>query len=244
MSWWRHHLLRLELAPLFDILQTMMKTVQEFYASIYRWMMIGVLISAVAAWLTMNSPLAVIYSTSWYFYGVVGIQLAILLGVQWGIRRVSAAQAFFLYLFYTFLNGVTMAGFLAYFLNTDPELLLIIFGAAAAMFALLAVLGYYTTYDMSGWGTFLIAGVWGVFLASIANAFFQSDPFSYVISAVALVIFAALTVYDNQYYKQLFADLQSEEDQSKFSTLGALHMYINFIMIFQSLLNLARLGQD
>lgn len=221
-----------------------MNTVQEFFGSIYKWMAVGVLISAFAAWLTMNSPLMAVYSNQWYFYGVVGIELAILLGVQWGIMRISAQNAFLLYLVYAFLNGITMAGFLYYFLATNPQLLLIIFGAAASMFGLLAVLGYRTQRDMSGWGTFLIAGVWGIFIASIANMFFQSDPLSYIISAVALVVFAALTVYDNQYYKNLFAQLQNEEDKSKFSTMGALHMYINFIMIFQSLLNLSRLGQD
>lgn len=221
-----------------------MNTVQDFFGSIYKWMAVGVLISAFAAWLTMNSPLALIYTNQIYFYGVVGIQLALLFGIQWGIMRLSSGNAFLLYLVYTFLNGMTMAGFLAYFLATDPSLLFVIFGAAAVMFGTLAVLGYRTKRDMSGWGTFLIAGVWGVFIASIVNAFIGSDPFSYIISAVALVIFAALTVYDNQYYKNLFASLQNEEDKSKMATIGALHMYINFIMIFQSLLNLSRLGSD
>ena len=126
-----------------------MNTVQEFFGSIYRWMMIGVLLSAFAAWLTMNSPLAVIYTNNWYFYGVVGIELAILFGVQWGIMRVSAHNAFLLYLVYAFLNGMTMAGFLYYFLATNPSLLLIIFGSAAAMFGMLAVLGYRTKRDLS-----------------------------------------------------------------------------------------------
>ncbi len=221
-----------------------MNTVQEFFGSIYRWMMIGVVISGVAAYLTMISPLGVIYSNPIFFYGLIGIQLAILFGVQWGINKLSAGSAFMLYLAYAFLNGMTMAGFLAYFLNTNPTLLLVIFGAAATMFGLLAVLGYTTKRDMSGWGTFLIAGMWGVFVASIANAFLQNDGFSYIISAVALVVFAGLTVYDNQYYKNMFASLQDDESKSKASTLGALHMYINFIMIFQSLLNLSRLGGD
>jgi len=177
-----------------------MNTIQEFFGSIYRWMVIGVLISAFAAWLTMNSPLAVIYTNQVYFYGLVAIQLGLLFGIQWGINKLSASSAFMLYLIYAFANGVTMAGFLAYFLGTNPQLLFVIFGAAAAMFALLAVMGYTTKRDMSGWGTFLIAGMWGVFVASIANAFLQNDGFSYIISAVALVIFAGLTVYDNQVY--------------------------------------------
>lgn len=223
-----------------DIIETM-NTVQDFFRSIYQWMVIGVLISAAMSYLTIISPLAVIFQNSIFFYGLIAIQLGLLFGVQWGINRLSASSAFFLYLLYAAINGMTMAGFLWYFLTTDPMLVVVIFLVTASMFAFLAVLGYFTKRDLSGWGTFLIAAVWGVFFSSIANIFLQSDTFSFIISGVALVIFAALTVYDNQMYRQMFAHLQSEEDKSKMATLGALHMYINFIMMFQSLLNLTQL---
>jgi len=59
-----------------------------------------------------------------------------------------------------------------------------------------------------------------------------------IVSAVALVAFAALTVYDAQYYKNLFPQLTTEEEKSKYSTLGALHMYVNLLVMFQSLLKL------
>ncbi|MFW0871206.1 MAG: Bax inhibitor-1/YccA family protein [Patescibacteria group bacterium] len=221
-----------------------MNTVQDFFRSIYQWMVIGILISAAMAYLTINSPLVVIFQNSVYFYGLIAIQLGILFGVQWGINRLSAANAFLLYLAYAALNGMTMAGFLAYFLATDPMLVVVIFLVAASMFAFLAVWGYFTKNDLSGWGTFLIAAVWGIFFSSIANIFLQSDTFSFIISGVALIIFAALTVYDNQAYRQMFAHLKDDEQKSKMATLGALHMYINFIMMFQSLLNLTQLFND
>ena len=63
--------------------------------------------------------------------------------------------------------------------------------------------------------------------------------FDIIISAVALVIFAGLTVYDNQFYKNYFAQLTDDKEKNKAVTIGALHMYINFVMIFQSLLRLA-----
>ena len=220
-----------------------MNTVQEFFGSIYRWMAIGVLLSAGMAWLTMNSPLIVLLQTP-TIYVVMAVTVGLALGAQFFINKLSAGTAFLMYLAYAALNGVTMAGFLAYFLATDPKLVVVIFIAAATMFGFLAVLGYTTKRDMSGWGTFLIAGAWGVFVVSLLNIWLQSDTFSYIISAVALVVFAGLTVYDNQYYKNVFAQLQSDDEKSKMATIGALHMYINFIMIFQSLLNLSRLGQD
>lgn len=221
-----------------------MNNVSQFFTSIYKWMIVAVLISAVSAWFTMISPLSVIYSNSMYFYGLIGIELAILFGVQWGIHKISSSQAFILFLVYAAVNGLTMAGFLAYFLTDNPQLVLVIFLVAASMFAFLAVLGYTTKRDMSGWATFLFAGMWGVFASSLVNMFLGSDGFSFLISAAALVVFAGLTVYDNQYYKNMFAGIKTDEEKSKASTLGALHMYINFIMIFQSLLNLTRIGDN
>ena len=216
----------------------MMNSVNAFFRSIYSWMAAGVFVSGIFAWLTMNSFLIVFLQNPVLFYGAIGIELALVIGVQWMINRISSNTAFIIYFIYAALNGVTMAGFLFYFLSTNPTVALVIFGVAISMFAALAVLGYTTKFNLSGWGTFLFMAVWGILFSSIANIFLQNDFFSLIISAVALLVFSALTVYDNQYYKNIFAQLQTEEEQSKAATIGALHMYINFIMIFQSLLNL------
>jgi uncharacterized protein len=131
-----------------------------------------------------------------------------------------------------------MSGFLYHFLTQNFNLTVLIFAVSASMFAALAGYGYVTKNDLSGWGTFLFAGVWGIFFASLANMFLQNSLFDTLLSAAALLVFAALTVYDSQYYKHLHHTLKDEESTGKAITLGALHMYINFVMIFQSLLNL------
>ena len=198
----------------------------------------GVLLSAFSAYLTMQTSLVAILQNPIIFYGIAAIEIGICLGLQWLIKRLSPQMAAMLYFVYAFLNGITLAGILAYYLSQSASLVLVIFLVAASMFALLAFIGFTTKKDISGWGIFLIASMWGVFFSSILNIFLQNSIFDTVISAVALVIFAGLTVYDNQFYKNYFAHLTTEEEKSKAVTIGALHMYINFIMIFQSLLRL------
>ena len=83
-----------------------------------------------------------------------------------------------------------------------------------------------------------MVGMWGVFFSSIVNIFLQNSLFDTVLSAIALLVFAVLTVYDNQYYKNLFSHLNTEDQKNKSVIIGALHMYINFVMIFQNLLKL------
>ncbi len=201
-------------------------------------MALGVLLSAITAFLTMTTPLIVVLKSPILFYGLVAIELALCFGMQWMINRFSSSISMALFILYSILNGITLSGMLLYYLTRSPSLVLVIFLVAASMFAFLAVLGYRTKKDMSGMRTFLFAAMWGVFFSSVANIFLQNSMFDLVISAVALVVFAALTVYDNQFYKNIFAHLDSEESKRKMVALGALHMYINFIMIFQSLLRL------
>lgn len=201
-------------------------------------MAVVVALSALFAWLTINSPLVVVLTNPIFFYGVLALEIGLVMGVQWGIHRISSSTASMVYVAYAALNGVTMSGFLYHFLTANYSLTLVIFGVAASMFAALALMGHTTKRDMSGWGTFLFAGVWGVFVASLANMYFQNSMFDTMLSAVSLLIFAALTVYDAQYYKHLHARLHDEESTGKAITLGALHMYINFVVMFQNLLSL------
>ena len=215
-----------------------MKTVNQFFTNIYKWMAAGVLISAFSAYLTIQSGLFVIFQNPIIFYGIVAIEIGICLGLQWLIARLSPKMAVALYVLYAALNGVTLSGLMAMYLSKSASLVLVIFLVAASMFGLLAFLGYNTKKDLSGWSTFLIAGMWGVFFSSILNIFLQNSMFDIIISAAALLVFAGLTVYDNQFYKNYFAQLTTDEEKSKAVTVGALHMYINFIMIFQSLLRL------
>jgi uncharacterized protein len=215
-----------------------MHTLHSYFTQIYIRMAIGVALSGLFAWFTVNSPLVAVLQNPVYFYGLLAIEIGLVMGVQWAIHRISSSTASMLYVAYAALNGITLSGFLYHFLTNNFNLTVVIFGVAASMFVALAGYGYVTKKDLSGWGTFLFAGVWGVFFASIANIFFQNSLFDMVLSAVALLIFAALTVYDSQYYKNLYHTLKDEESTSKAITLGALHMYINFVMIFQNLLSL------
>jgi uncharacterized protein len=214
-------------------------TVNQFFTQIYKWMIIGLLVSAGFAWLTMNSPAMIaLLSSPVIFYGIIAIQIGLMMGVQWMINKISASTAFVVYIIYAILNGITISGLMASYLSQSASLVFMIFIVAASMFALLAFIGFTTKRDMSGWATFLIAGMWGVFASSIVNIFLQNSLFDLIISAVVLLVFAGLTVYDNQFYKNYFTQLEGDESKSKAVTIGALHMYINFIMIFQSLLRL------
>lgn len=209
----------------------------KFYSAIYKWMAIGVAFSGVVAWLFLQSGYAgAFYTNPILFYGLIAIQLGLLFGIQWFMNKLSHAASFILYFVYAAATGILSAYIFAVY---DLGNILGVFVPSVLMFAALALYGYTTKRDLSGWGVFLFAAMWGVFLVSIINMFIQSEMTHFIVSIIAVIVFAGLTVYDNQFYKNIYYQVKDNEElKDKMVTQGALHMYINFIMIFRNLLYL------
>lgn len=197
-------------------------------------MIFGVILSGIFSYLTIAEVSFLLKNTT-YFYSIVGVEIAIMLGVQFLIKKLEPQVSLVLFFVYAALNGITLSGlFLIYTIDS----IMAVFAGAVALFAALAYLGYTTKKDISGWGTFLYASTFGIFISSIINVFWlQSSLFDTVISGIALLVFGALTVYDNQSYQNIYKSIAgNEEEEKRYTALGALHMYINFIMIFVQLL--------
>jgi hypothetical protein len=120
-----------------------------------------------------------------------------------------------------------------------------VFFITAATFAALSVFGYVTKKDLSGWGTFLFMGLIGLIIASLVNLglsmYYQTTfpMMQFVISAIGLLIFAGFTAYDTQQIKDGYYEFVGDTAaMSKGAVMGALNLYIDFIGIFQNLLNL------
>jgi hypothetical protein len=111
------------------------------------------------------------------------------------------------------------------------------FFATAAAFVSLSLYGYTTKRDLSAFGTFLIMGVVGLFVVSIANLFIQSGTISMVISFIGVLLFAGLTAYDTQKIKEIYYHVAGTDMLGKTAILGALTLYLDFINMFQFLLS-------
>jgi len=111
------------------------------------------------------------------------------------------------------------------------------FFATSVAFLSLSLWSYTTKKDLSGWGTFLIMGVVGLIVVSIANIFIQSAGLSLAVSAIGVLLFAGLTAYDTQKIKSLYAHVAGSDMQGKVVIMGALTLYLDFINMFQFLLS-------
>lgn len=86
-------------------------------------------------------------------------------------------------------------------------------------------------------GTFLIMGLVGLIVASLANIWLQSDTMHWVISSVGVLLFAGLTAYDTQTIKSIYLQIRGSDMVGKAAIMGALNLYLDFINMFQFLLS-------
>lgn len=104
-------------------------------------------------------------------------------------------------------------------------------------FAALAGWGYFTRRDISGWGPFLFAGVIGLIVAGVVNIFVASTALQMTLNVLTILIFLGLTAYDMNRIRDIFWSATSHEI-GRLQWFAALSLYINFINIFVSMLQL------
>ena len=92
---------------------------------------------------------------------------------------------------------------------------------------------------MSGMGSFLLMGLFGIVIASLVNLFLASTMLQFVVSVIGVLVFAGLTAYDTQRLKALAYSLAGDAQLSaRFAITGALMLYLDFINLFLFMLRL------
>jgi FtsH-binding integral membrane protein len=107
----------------------------------------------------------------------------------------------------------------------------------AVSFGALAGWGYFTKRDISGWGPFLFAGVIGLIVAGVVNIFVASTALQMTLNVLTILIFLGLTAYDMNRIRDMFWSATFHEI-GRMQWFAALSLYINFINIFVSMLQL------
>ena len=108
------------------------------------------------------------------------------------------------------------------------------FMSAAVLFGVMSFYGYFTKRSLDSIGKWLFVGLIAIVIASIINMFLQSGPLAQVVSALAIVIFTGLTAYDTQKIRETLM----YDDDHRVEIMGALTLYMDFINLFLSLLQL------
>jgi len=172
-------------------------------------------------------------------WAVIFAPLVLVFVLSLGIERMRPATAQLVFWLYAALVGVSLASIFMVFTHTS---IVRVFFITAASFGALSLWGYTTQRDLTGMGSFLLMGLFGVILASLVNLFMASSALQFAISVVGVLVFAGLTAWDTQRLKSEYLYGAMEGDMAERSAIvGALSLYLNFINLFTLLLQL--LGQ-
>ncbi|MDC1356130.1 Bax inhibitor-1/YccA family protein [Pseudomonadota bacterium] len=149
------------------------------------------------------------------------------------LNSMSSQKARNLFYIYAGLMGLSLSSLLLVYTGAS---VVRVFFITAASFAALSLYGYTTKKSLSGLGSFLMMGVFGLIIAQVVNIFMASSGLDFIISIVGVLIFAGLTAYDTQKIKNMYLAGDNNEVSDKKSVLGALTLYLDFILMFQFLL--------
>jgi FtsH-binding integral membrane protein len=162
--------------------------------------------------------------------------------LSFGIQRMRPAMAQVLFWVFAALIGISLGSIFMVYTHTSITR---VFFITAASFGALSLYGYTTKRDLSGMGSFLIMGLFGIIIASLVNLWLGSSMMQFIISVIGVLIFAGLTAYDTQRLKNDYIDGMADGDTMERSAImGALSLYLNFINLFQFLMSLLGTRED
>lgn len=213
--------------------------IQTYMAQVYGWMTCGLLLTAFVAWYASGSLeiQSFIFSNQIVFFGLIIAQLGLVFVISGMVNRLNGTVATGLFMLYSALTGLTLSSI---FLVYTGESIFGTFIVAGGMFGAMSVYGYATKRDLSGMGSMLFMALIGIVLASLVNMWLKSSGLANIISYVGVLVFVGLTAYDTQKLKNMGEQLSVDDRDNfrKYSIVGALTLYLDFINLFLMLLRI------
>ncbi|TPJ31402.1 Bax inhibitor-1/YccA family protein [Mesorhizobium sp. B2-7-2] len=202
---------------------------------VYNYMGLGLVVTGLVAFFVASTPaLYVPIFSSPLKWVVMLAPLAFVMLFSFRMQTMSAASAQAMFWAFCAVMGLSLASVFLVFTSTSIARTFFI---AATMFGATSLYGYTTRRDLTQFSSFLIMGLIGVVIASLVNLFLGSTALQFAISVIGIAVFIGLTAWDTQTIKEQYAENFDAESQQKLAVFGAFSLYLNFINIFQLLLN-------
>ncbi len=203
--------------------------------NVYMWMALALVVTGLTAFYASGSQsfITALATNRGLMWGLIIAEFAIVLGLSFGINKISFPVAAILFALYSVVNGLTLSSI---FLIYTKSSIAITFFVTAATFGAMAVYGAVTKTDLTKMGKIAMMALIGVVIASIVNIFVGSSMLDTIISIVGIIIFVGLIAYDAQKIKEMLHGQEEDGAGQKLAVMGALSLYLDFINLFIYLL--------
>lgn len=201
---------------------------------VYLKMTLGLLVTAFISMFCAGSQEYMMFmlQNKWFYWGLFIGEIVLVFAISGGIYKMSAAAGSLLFYLFAAVNGMALAPIFIVYTGTSIAKTFFI---TAGTFGAMSIYGYFTTKDLTRWGSILFMALIGLIIASLVNIFLHSNGLSWIISIAGVLIFVGLTAWDTQTIKRMAAVTPADQI-GRLATLGALNLYLDFINLFLYLL--------
>ena len=201
---------------------------------VYFKMFLAMIVTAVTSVFVAGNEaiLTLIFSSRVAPIVLLVLQVGVVLILSGRIQKLSTGTASLLFYLYSVLTGVTLSVILLVYTASSIAQTFFI---TAAVFAAMSIYGYFTSNDLSRFGSIMFMALIGLIVCSLVNMFFKSSTMDWIISFAGVLIFIGLTPWDTQKIKYMTA-YADESMVGKIATIGALNLYLDFVNLFLYLL--------
>ncbi|MCL1561977.1 BAX inhibitor (BI)-1/YccA family protein [Parasaccharibacter sp. TMW 2.1886] len=221
---------------------------RAYMLRVYNWMALALGITGVTAYAVVHTSLRALFfhvvqrgdafALAPTGLGMVSVfaPLAFVMVLSFGVNRLSRSTVQLLFVLFSVAMGVSMASLLLAYTGSS---VVRTFFIAASLYGVMSLWGYVTNRSLMGMGSFLTMGLIGLVIASLVNMFIPAHGLTMAISFIGVLLFTGLTAYDTQRIKlsyQQYASVLPAEETGKMGIYDALTMYLNFVNLFQFLL--------
>ena len=202
-------------------------------AGVYKHMTLAIVVSMLVSYLVGTTPEVLqFFFTGALKWIVMFAPLIAVFGISYALSRdIPKEVAQLLLLGFAVLMGLSFSMIFAVYKMGS---IFTAFMGAGVLFGTMTFYGYFTKRSLDSLGKFMFIGLIAIIIASIVNIFIGSSVMAMVISALAIIIFTALTAYDTQKIREMI----SVDSSDAVEVSGALTLYLDFINIFLSMLQL------
>lgn len=202
-----------------------------FIKQTYQLFAASLLAASVGAYVGIFALADLFFQSMATFWILFAVEIGLLIALQ--VKKREAPLNLILLFAFTFCSGLTLTPLLYSVLALPAGSVIIAqaFTLTTVAFAGLSLFAMNTKKDFTMMGKALFIVVLVVIAASILNLFMQSGILSLAISAVAAILFSFYILYDTQNIIRGNYETPIE---------GAVALYLDFVNLFISLLNILR----
>ena len=212
------------------------QSLKKYTAKTFGWMFLGLMVTFCFMIGVYKSGLVMMLLSLPAMALLAALELGTVIFLSARVSKMSVAASRVLFFVYAILNGLTFSTYFFYF---NVSALMLAFGVTAIYFGVMAVVGYFTSVDLSRLQPILISGLIFLVIFNLVAMFFDFGGMERLFCFVGVAIFLGFTAYDTQKIKALYEAYSHDENMLKRTAIiSALQLYLDFVNLFLYILRL------